>query len=208
MSKETVYIALRDRMIINTNVLLTIKDLGQVFCNNKAIEDYIGDIEIYKSPAEENWDYIDADYIINKAVGYNPSVDINMIGATEVLLEIKSREKERKIFQFIKVTFILIVLFFGSGIAIINFHEDVNMTQSLEKIYYSFTGVKKTRPLIMTIPYSIGLGVGIIGFFNRVVSSSHRRKKEPGPMELESYLYDRDMDQYILDDLKKKDDKT
>ena len=207
MNKDTVYIALKDKIIICTEQTLTIKDLADVFCNNKTIQNYIEGIKIYKTSAEEHWDYIDSNYIVQKAVGLNPSIDINMIGATEVLMEIKSREEENKVFKLAKVISILLVLFFGSGIAIINFHEDVNMTQSLEKIYYTFTGIKASKPLLMTIPYSIGLGLGIMVFFNRVISSSNRRKKEPGPMELESYLYDKDMDQYLIDDMKKKGNK-
>lgn len=69
------------------------------------------------------------------------------------------------------------IIFFGAGIAIVNFYEDVNMIASLSKIYYTFTGIKDNKPLILTIPYSIGLGIGVMTFFNRVLSSSKRRKK-------------------------------
>lgn len=204
MSKEMVYIALKDKITVDTGSELSIGNLGKVFCNNASIKGMVENLRVYRAPEKENWDYLDSNYIVNKAVGYNPNLDVSMIGATEVLIEIKSKERENKLLNFLKVSMVLIILFFGSAIAIVNFHEDVNMTKSLEKIYTTFTGNKKSKPLIMTIPYSLGMGLGIIGFFNRVISSSERRKKEPGPMEIESYLYDRDMEDYILDDMKNK----
>ena len=82
------------------------------------------------------------------------------------------------------------------------------MIKSIEKIYYTVTGEKKDKPLIMTIPYSIGLGVGVITFFSRIISKSKRRKKEPGPMEIELFLYNRDMEEYILNELVKDKEKN
>lgn len=41
-------------------------------------------------------------------------------------------------------------------------------------------------------------------FFTRVLSPSQRRRKEPGPMEIELYLYDKDMEESILNDTKNK----
>lgn len=84
------------------------------------------------------------------------------------------------------------------------FHEDVNMTKTLEHLYFSLTGENKTNPLLMNIPYSLGLGVGMITFFTRNKSKSKRRRMEPGPMDLELYLYDLDMEDFIMNDIKKK----
>lgn len=203
MGKDTVYIALKEKISIDVDRSLKINELGHIFCNNKSIEQVIGNLTVYKSAKKEDWDYIDSKYIVEKAIGYNPNLDVIMIGAKEVLIEIKSIEYNRKIWRLIKISAIIIILFFGSAIAIVNFHEDVNMTKSLEKIYYTFTGKNVKKPKIMTIPYSIGMGIGIISFFSRVISLSERRKKEPGPMEIESYLYDKDMEDYLLQEMKK-----
>ena len=73
----------------------------------------------------------------------------------------------------------------------------------MEVIYRTLSGKDNSNPLILSIPYSIGLGIGVITFFNRIISKSPRRKKEPGPMEIELYKYDQDMEEYIINDLKK-----
>ena len=82
MTKETVYIALKDKISVDLNTKLSIGDLGEVFANNKSLEGVIGGLEVYQSPGEEDWDYIDANYVVTKAIGYNPSLDITMIGAS------------------------------------------------------------------------------------------------------------------------------
>ena len=125
------------------------------------------------------------------------------MGEDEVLVEIKSRHETNQLFDILKVALIFILLFFGSGIAIINFHTDVDMDETMEVIYRTLSGKDNSNPLILSIPYSIGLGIGVITFFNRIISKSPRRKKEPGPMEIELYKYDQDMEEYIINDLRK-----
>ncbi|MEW8972641.1 MAG: stage V sporulation protein AA [Tissierellaceae bacterium] len=206
MSKENVFVLLDKKYTVDVDQNILIKDIGKVCCNDKDIQKKIEDLKVKKSSKNENWDYIESTDVLNKILEYDPQLNITMLGEYEVLIEIKSREDKNGVLQFLKVLFISIVLFFGAGMAIVNFYEDVNMVASLNKIYYTFTGISDTKPLIMTIPYSLGLGVGVMTFFNRVVSSSKRRKKEPGPMELELYLYDSDMEDYILNDIKKIED--
>ena len=85
--------------------------------------------------------------------------------------------------------------------AIINFHIDVNMKQSMESIFYLVTGTKKENPLILLIPYSIGIGIGMFAFFSSAFSNKSRRK-EPGPMEVEMDLFNKDVDDFILNKIK------
>lgn len=203
MSKEEVYIVLDTKKVIPINDNVYVKDVALVSCQDTNIQKKVENVKVYKGKAEEDWDFIGADEITDKVLAKHKDVNINMLGSPEVLLEIKSFGDNRGIMQFIKVLLVCIIIFWGAGMAIINFHEDVNMVKSIEKVYYTITGNKKSTPLIMTIPYSIGIGVGVITFFSRIISRSRRRRKEPGPMEIELFLYDQDMEQYILNELKK-----
>jgi stage V sporulation protein AA len=207
MTKVKVYIDLNKKITVNTDTKVKIKDVGEVFCEDDKILIQVKNLVIYKSKSEEDWDFITTIDLANKLFKFNPNLDPIILGAQEVMFEIKSKELGSKGFQIFKVVFVSIILFFGAGIAVINFHEDVNMSQSLEKIYYTFTGIKATNPLAMTIPYTIGLGLGVFTFFSRIISTSRRRRKQPGPMEIEQYLYDQDMEEYILNSLKNKKEK-
>ncbi len=203
MSKEDVFVQLEKKYTVDVNEDIFVKDIGKVYCHREDIKKKIEEVKVKKGNKEEDWTYIKSADVVEKILENDSQLNVTMLGEPEILIEIKSKAKDNTVFQFIKVLFICILLFFGAGIAIVNFYEDVNMVASINKIYYTFTGKNELKPLIMTIPYSLGLGVGVMVFFNRVLSSSERRKKEPGPMELELYMYDSDMEDYILNDIKK-----
>jgi stage V sporulation protein AA len=68
------------------------------------------------------------------------------------------------------------------------------------------TGIHDKHPLLLQIPYSIGIGAGMILFFNRLFK--RRFNEEPSPMELEVFLYQEAMEQYIIHDEKQKMGRT
>lgn len=200
---EKVYISVAKKASIDTELDVLVRDLGEVFCTNEKLRLAINNILIKKKNKEEDWDNITAIQIAQKILGKYPDIDLDLLGEPEILLEYKSQQIKNPFLGFVKVALVCIILFFGAGLAITNFHEDVNTKASMSKLYFTFTGVKKENPLIMNIPYSIGIGVGVVTFFNRILSQSKRRKMEPGPMEIELYLYDQDMEAQISNEVKK-----
>jgi len=78
-----------------------------------------------------------------------------------------------------------------------NFHTDVSMEQVHQRIYYLVTGAYNARPLILQIPYSLGIGLGMVLFFNHVFK--RKLNDEPSPLELEVFLYQENIDQYVID---------
>lgn len=203
IDKEQVYINLETKYSVDLNTHVFIEDVAQVYCNNDGIKKKVEKIRIYNGKDKEMYDYISGNEVTTKVLEAIDNIDITIIGGPDVLLEIKGKEEENKLLNFFKITLVILVLFFGAAAAIVNFYEDVNMSKSMEKIYFTITGVKKDNPLIITIPLSLGTGLGMFAFFSRIFSFSKRRRQEPGPMELELYLYDKDIEDNILNDLKK-----
>lgn len=207
MNKTRVYIDLNKKITIGLDTNVKLKDIAEIFCEDNKIQTKVENIIIYKSKSEEDWDFITTIDVANKILESNLNLDPIILGAQETMFEIKSKELDNVAFKIIKVILVSIILFFGAGIAVVNFHEDVNMSESITKIYYTFTGIEEVHPLVMTIPYTIGIGLGVFTFFSRIISVSRRRRKQPGPMEIEQYLYDQDMEEYILNSLKNKKSK-
>ena len=207
MNKEKVYVVMVEKIALGEEESLYIKDIAKVISANNNLKKGIENLKIYDCKKEEIWDLISSEEVIDRILIDYPNADIELEGPTHILLEIKSKENANKLFEFIKISFVCITLFFGAALGIMYFHEDVNMSNTLEKLYFTFSGVKVSNPLIMNIPYSIGLGVGMITFFNRIISSSKRRRMEPGPMDVELFLYDDDMEDFIINELKKRKSK-
>jgi len=202
MDKEKVYLSIKKKAAIDPENIIYVKDIGEVYStNNKLIRD-IENIRIRDKHIIEDWDYITAIEISNKILSKYPNIELDLIGEPEILIEYKSKEEVKPLWEFIKVVFVCLVLFFGAALAIVNFHEDVNTSKTMKDLYYIFTGEKNENPLLLVIPYSLGIGVGVMTFFNRIFSPSNRRRKEPGPLEIELYMYDKDMEERVLNDIK------
>ncbi len=122
------------------------------------------------------------------------------MGDTEILVNIQGESSEWKLFSILKTALVCFILFLGAGLAIVNFHADVNMDKSLQIIYHMVTGEEKQKPLILLIPYSLGIGAGMTVFFNHLFQK--KWKKEPSPLEVEMFMYEKNIDDYILDTTK------
>lgn len=90
-----------------------------------------------------------------------------------------------------------------------NFHEDVSMQSVHQRVYKMITGKEIEKPLIFQIPYSVGLGLGMVIFFNHVFKK--RLNEEPSPLEVEVFNYQQSLDQYMImhenkESIKKLDD--
>lgn len=203
MANQKVYLLIKAKAAIDTNTKILVKDVAEVYSDDKAIKNKVENTVVYKTNDEENWISISSIYIIEKLVNKDSNLDIEVIGESEVLIEIKTRVESNKFLKILKVTLIFILLFLGAGMTIMNFHTDVDMDKSMEIIYRSLTGKEESNPLILTMSYSVGLGIGVITFFSRMITKNTRRKKEPGPMEIELFNYDKDMEEYILNDINK-----
>ncbi len=127
---------------------------------------------------------------------YYPEVEVEVIDSADAIIRL---EKDR--FPFIRFTKLLflplvcLLLFIGSAMAIMNFHADVSMPTVHQQIFKILTGEETQNPLIIQIPYSLGIGLGMSIFFNHIF---HKKlNKEPSPLEVEMFLYDENVNRYL-----------
>lgn len=201
MLKDEIYIKLEGKYITEPKSDVYLTDVAEVYCKNPNIQKYLEGIKVYKAKEEEISDFVSAIDIISKIENEKDNINVNLLGKPEVLIEIKGGKEKSSLFKYLKVFIICATLFLGAGLAIINFNVDVNMKQSMENIYYIITGNKKDTPLILLIPYSIGIGLGMTAFFSSAFSNKSRRS-EPGPMEVEMDLFSKDVDDFIVEKIK------
>jgi stage V sporulation protein AA len=128
-----------------------------------------------------------------KKIRESAEVEVQTIGPDKCLVEAR---KPAKPASKVALAFVWLLLFIGSGVAIMNFHMDVSMMEVHQKIYTLLTGKVAEHPLIVQIPYSIGIGLGMILFFNHVWKK--KLSDEPSPLEVEVFLYQENMDQYLI----------
>src|SRR5690606_32662521 len=123
-------------------------------------------IRVYSGQDKEIYDYISGNDIVAKVLDTIDNIDVTIIGGPDVLLEVKDKENTKAILEFLKIFTICVILFFGSALTIVYFFEDVGMEETVKKIHFLITGVEEDNPMTFTIPFSVGIGLGIFAFFN------------------------------------------
>lgn len=190
--EKTVYIRLRHRIQVHPNDVITIDKIALVV-GDKELTEKLRQIFIHKiKPIDNNRVVIDVMHVIKEIHKFDHHIDVQTIGASQTIVEILYEKKKLSPLLF---SVVWLLLFIGAGLAIMNFHEDVSMQQVHQRIYKIVTGKSNEQPLLLQIPYSLGLGLGMVLFFNHLFKK--RINEEPSPLEVEIFNYQLDVDQYV-----------
>jgi stage V sporulation protein AA len=191
--EKTIYIRMRNRVLVKPEDKIYLMDIAQVIAPETVISDLKSLMVHQVTEKDKNIIIIDVMKIIRLISGLIEDVEVQTIGPAQTIVEVMLQKKQMSFPLFLLIWFLL---FFGSAMAIMNFHDDVSMRSVQEKLYRIITGVEDSKPWIFQIPYSIGLGLGMILFFNHVFQK--RINEEPSPLEVEMFNYQMDLDNYVI----------
>lgn len=191
--EKTVYIRLRHRVFIQPNDKIFLKDIAQIIAED-ALHNQIGNRVLYQADAKDrNIIIIDVMHVVEEIKKFDSMIDVQIIGPSQTIIEVVYKKRKISPILFFIIWFLL---FFGSMLTIMNFHEDVSMQDAHQRLYKIITGKSVDKPLMFQIPYSFGLGLGMILFFNHVFKK--RLNEEPSPLEVEMFNYQQDLDHYVV----------
>ncbi|WP_312476065.1 stage V sporulation protein AA [Neobacillus sp.] len=191
--EKTIYIRMRNRVQAQPEEKLLLKDVAQIIAP-EAVLSHLKSMMVYQlTEGDRNIVIIDVMRIINMITTRFGEIEVQTIGPAQTIIEVTNKKKGVSIPFFLLIWFLL---FFGSAMAIMNFHDDVSMRSVQEKIYTIITGKVEAKPFLFQIPYSLGLGLGMILFFNHVFKK--RLNEEPSPLEVEMFNYQMDLDNYVI----------
>ena len=208
---ENVYIFFDDCTKVD-NETVFLRDIASVYCRNKAMRDKINALRIYtfhnaKTPKRNEPDSSDDRIIITALKIFEiilseyPDVNIIPTGSTDIIIE-KNNKKPSQAWIRIKAAFICLITFFGSAFTIMAFNNDVQVHQVFAQIYELFAGKEQEGFTVLECSYAIGLGAGILIFYNHF--GKKRLSKDPTPLEIEMRLYENDIKTTLIDGVKRK----
>lgn len=184
---------MRNHLKVSPSYEVKLGDVAQLAGDAFVVEALQNEI-VYKITAHDKTHVvIDVMKIIEIIRRKAAHIQINLLGSGQTLVEI-IYEKKKVHPVFFGLVWLL--LFIGAALAIIYFHEDVSMQQVHQRLYYMITGEFNAQPLLFQIPYSVGLGLGMVLFFNHVFQK--RINEEPSPLEVEMFQYQQSLDQYVI----------
>ena len=184
---------MRNRLKVSPTYEVKLGDVAQLAGDSSVVELLQNEI-VYKITAHDKTHVvIDVMKVIEIIQQKASHVQINLLDSGQTLVEIIYEKKKTHPIFF---GLVWLLLFIGAALAIIYFHEDVSMQQVHQRLYYMITGEFNAQPLLFQIPYSLGLGLGMVLFFNHVFQK--RINEEPSPLEVEMFQYQQSLDQYVI----------
>lgn len=204
MKQQTVYIRAYKKTTIAEKSIVYLKDIADISASAE-IKDYIDSLVILEiqEPTKKKTYLISIIEIIQKILSVYPQVVIQNVGDADVLIEYMPKViKENTVFEWIKVMGISLIVFAGATIAIMTYNTDTSLGKTFTMLNKIFTGKEVENPVWITVPYSIGIAVGVITFFNHI-----GRKKitdDPSPMQVEINQYEEDVEDSMIDSIRSK----
>ena len=194
---DTLYIQTDKNMKV-TKEIVTLGEIADLSCKNSSV---LARNQVRKIASLPKGNYgryvvsmIDVIREIEKA---KPQVEICHIGEPTFVLTYENPSQKNRLFSILKVALVSLITFVGAGFSIMTFNTDVDVRTLFDNIYQMFTGRDSPGFSVLEVTYSIGIGVGVVLFFNHF----GRRKltQDPTPMEVEMRTYEDDVDTTIIE---------
>lgn len=131
-----------------------------------------------------------------------PSVDISPIGESSFIITYRISSATGILFRYIKIFFVCLVSFFGAAFSIMTFNNDVDLGGLFSQIYALVMGKSSDGFTILEISYSIGIGLGVLIFFNHF--GHLKLSDDPTPMQVQMRTYENDVNQTLIEQSERK----
>lgn len=183
---------------------VTVGDVAKVYCLDKSILNKIKALNIYTfRNQKDNRIIYSSVKVIQLITECCPNVNISHIGEPDFVLEYEEGGKKKIIPTWVNVCICCLIMFFGAALSIMTFNTDVSISKLFNDIYKDITGIENDGFTILEVSYSVGIGLGIIIFYNHF--GSKRLSKDPTPVELEMRNYESEIETALVQGVNKKE---
>ncbi len=174
-----------------------LKDVADVYCDDSAVMNKCKALRIKTIHEERNKRYIESTLdVIKKLVEMDPSISVNNVGEVNYIIDYHKKKTPNWVWQWMKTIFICIICFCGASFAIMTFNNDVSVVDVFKEIYKIIMREESSGFTILELSYSVGLAVGIIGFFNHF--TKYKFTTDPTPIEVEMRLYEDNVSKTLI----------
>lgn len=192
-----IYIKPVEKIQLIKRKIVYLQDVAELY-TKAAFQKELAFLPVFSVPQEQKRTYLLSVLDLIRCIQEKyPAADVSNVGAADILVEYLPEKKKRHIlWRWLKTAFVAMVLFVGAATTIMCFHTDVQLPLIFRNIYYIFYGKNEQMPALLSIPYSIGLGLGIIIFFNHF--SAFSLTQDPTPIEIEMTTYEKETNASVI----------
>jgi stage V sporulation protein AA len=197
-----VYIAL-DQSVLVPNKSVHIEDIATVFCTKPDIAEGVKKLKLWQfTKTDMEYTVISAMKLIEQINITYKDITVVNIGTPETIVYYKNTPPAKKYSQVMKAVFLMVLTFFGTAYTIMSYNGDVGSDTLLQRLYRLFTGVDVDTSSSALLPgiigYSLGLGIGMVIFFNHGINKNS--VNDPTPLQVQMRLYEKEVNESIITD--------
>ncbi len=197
MAATTVYIKC-DRNVEVQTPDVYLKDLGSLRCADSVVSAKLKALKIHhfskEAPKRTVFSVLKLIELMEETC---PGITVEVVGETDVLVELVNVNKHKKWQQWPKVVLVSLVSFAGTAFTIMAYHNDSGINDMFTEVYRICMNREPGGINILEVSYSIGLAAGIILFFNHI--GGRRITKDPTPIEVAMRNYEKDVDNALIE---------
>ena len=199
---DTLYIQTEENVEVD-HPHVYLQDIARLSCTNSKILNHLRVLPVANLKPDKPGRYvISVMDLINNIQSREPDLDISLIGEPNFIITYKKEGTVNIVIRWCKVIFVCLATFFGAGFSIMTFNNDVDVPALFEHIYTQVTGQAATGFTVLEISYSVGIGLGVLFFFNHF--GRMKLTDDPTPMQVQMRLYEDDVNTTIIEDASRK----
>jgi stage V sporulation protein AA len=189
---------------VDTNILVThphvyLQDIAQLSCSDPELLDRLRVLQVAElAPGKPGRYHFSVTDLIEKITEKEPEVCVCAFGASDILLTYEAQVSGGSMLTFLKIVLVCLLSFFGAAFAIMTFNNDVDVPGLFSQIYMQVTGQPSDGRTILELSYSVGIGLGILFFFNHF--GKFRLDTDPTPMQVQMRTYEDQVNATIIEE--------
>lgn len=193
---DTLYLKLEQKMQVSSERVV-LSDIATLLCADAAIQNRLSALPmVHFTGSKKQRKILTVTDVIQRIQTIAPALPVTPIGETDVIVEYDPPKHKSRLLEWSKVALVCLIAFFGAAFTIMTFNTDVSAPKLFKSIYQSFTGEESNGKTVLEVTYSVGLGIGILVFFNHF--SGHRLTTEPTPIEVQMEQYETEVNQSLI----------
>lgn len=194
---DTLYLKIDENVGVHDRRVF-FKDIAQISCSNKEIEARVKTMLFPEAVGREPGRYVKSVMEVIACIQKEfPSLEINNIGVPDFIITYEKQKQPADAVSWLKTAAVCVLCFFGAAFSIMTFNNDVSITELFGQVYELFTGQTSDGFTVLELSYSLGLGLGIIVFFNHFAGK--KLTSDPTPLEVQMRTYENDVNDTIIE---------
>lgn len=203
---ETLYMQF-DRNVEVEHPKVQLQDVAKLACRDDKILNRCRVLPVISLEAGKPGRYVvNVMDIVAKLGKEETGLDIVTSGEPVFIVTFVTDTRKHPVKEWLKAGGVCIITFFGMAFSIMTFNNDVDLGKLFSQIYQQVMGRPSDGFTILEISYSIGLGLGVLLFFNHF--GKWKLTQDPTPMQVQMRLYEEDVNTTILEDKQREQEQS